>query len=72
MKLADAEAESYEKLLELYTKHRRVYRARAYLERIEKLKDIRKLVLATDLENQVITIDLKKSKSELFDFAEGK
>ncbi len=70
--LSKSEASSYEKLLALYTKNRELYRARAYLERIEKLRNVRKLVLATDLENQVIEIDLKKSKSELFDFAEGK
>ncbi len=71
VRLARAEAAGYRKLLNLYTRHKDVYRARAYLDRMEKLRDVRKVVLATDLENQVIKIDLKKSKSELFEFTEG-
>ncbi len=70
VRLSRAEAENFTRLLELYQRHRVIYRTRAYLDRIEKLKNVRKLVLATAIDDQVITLDLKKSKSELFEFAE--
>ncbi len=70
IKLADAGVQSYEQLLPLYRKHKTLFRSRAYFDLLDKLSDTRKIILATDVDDQVIKLDLKKTKSELFDFVE--
>ena len=56
--------------MSMYRQYSDLYKERALLERLEILVNVDKLVLATDLEHQVIRLDLKKDNTQLFDFME--
>ncbi|MCH2176113.1 MAG: hypothetical protein MK193_10350 [Lentisphaeria bacterium] len=67
---AEAQAIAQQKLMSMYRQYSDLYKERALLERLEILVNVDKLVLATDLEHQVIRLDLKKDNTQLFDFME--
>ncbi|MCJ8332480.1 MAG: hypothetical protein HRT89_24735 [Lentisphaeria bacterium] len=69
--IAAAEAKSYENLIHLYKKYPKIFRNQVYLNRLEKMRDIQKYVIASKIDKQVITVDLKQNKAELFELTDG-
>lgn len=67
---ARADAARFQRLQPLHVKFGELLKARIYFDALKGLINRRKIVLATDVDRQMIRLDLKKSKSELFEFTE--
>lgn len=68
---ARADAEAFAAKQELYDRYEQLYEQFAYLERLEQfLGSTRKIVVATDIDDQIISVDLKSELTpDLLDLA---
>lgn len=64
--LAKAEAENFDKQLALYRQYGALYRTRAAMDVLEIwLKDVNKIVVTSENQEEVINLDLKKARPDL-------
>jgi membrane protease subunit HflK len=68
--MARADLASFERIQPLHAELGKLLKARMYFDAMKGMTNRRKIILATDIERQMIRLDLKKSKSELFEFTE--